>query len=166
MATTPRFEEQQRFTQPWLWVLLAALVGLMGWGFVQQIVLGQPWGTNPAPDLVLWILCPLVGLGIPAFFLALRLDTVVTDEELRVRLRPFRWRRIPLASVRRCEARTYRPLREYGGWGLRYGGKRGWAYNVKGNRGVQLELEDALPLLIGSQRSDALAAAITAPRTG
>lgn len=163
--TTPRFEERQRFTQPWLWIFLAAVIGLMTWGFVQQIVLGEPWGSQPAPDLMLWILCPLVGLGFPLFFWALRLDTIVTEDEVHVRLRPFRWRRIPLGTITRCEARTYRPIREYGGWGVRYGGKRGWAYNVKGTHGVQLEIEDARPLLIGSQRSDELAAAINAPRT-
>ncbi|MDJ0974885.1 MAG: DUF6141 family protein [Planctomycetota bacterium] len=161
---TPRFEERQRFTQPWLWIILAVMIALMTWGFVQQIVLGEPWGSKPAPDLALWILCPLMGIGIPLFFGALRLDTIVTEDELHVRLRPFRWRRIPIRKITSCEARTYRPIREYGGWGIRYGGKRGWAYNVRGNQGVQLEIEDARPLLIGSQKSEALAAAINAPR--
>jgi hypothetical protein len=39
---------------------------------------------------------------------------------------------------------------EYGGWGIKYG-KMGKAYNVSGNRGVQLEFTDGKRLLIGSQ---------------
>ena len=61
----------------------------------------------------------------------------------------------------RWEARTYRPLLEYGGWGIRYApfGK-GWAYNVHGSQGVQLELTNGKRILIGSQRAEELARAI------
>ena len=52
---------------------------------------------------------------------------------------------------------------DYGGWGIRRG-RRGWAYNVSGNRGVLLQLENEKTLLIGSQRPDELAAAIEAQR--
>ena len=43
-----------------------------------------------------------------------------------------------------------RRYREYGGWGIR-GGLRGTkAYNVSGNRGVELMLADGRTVLIGS----------------
>ncbi len=158
------FEEHQRFTQVWLWALLIGLMGVMTWAFVQQILSGEPFTPMPATNILVWILIPLCGIGIPLFILLIRLHTVVTDEEVQVRLRPFPRRRIPLEQITHCEARTYRPIREYGGWGLRYGFGRGWAYNVKGNQGVQLELESAKPLLIGSQRSTDLAAMINTRR--
>jgi hypothetical protein len=61
----------------------------------------------------------------------------------------------------RWEARTYRPILEYGGWGIRYSPfGQGCAYNVSGNRGVQLELADGQRILIGSQRAEELARAI------
>ena len=60
----------------------------------------------------------------------------------------------------RWEARTYRPILEYGGWGIRYTMGRGWAYNVSGNQGVQLELASGKRILIGSQRAEELARAI------
>lgn len=162
--TTPRFEEHQRFTQLWLWVPMLLLAALFTWGFVQQVVLGKPWGlSGELSDTLVWVLF-LSGIGIPLFIGSLRLDTVVTEAELRVRLWPLPGRRIPTTSIRRCEARRYRPILEYGGWGVRYGLRHGWAYNVKGNQGVQLELEGAKPLLIGSQQSAALEAAINAAR--
>jgi len=54
---------------------------------------------------------------------------------------------------------TYSPISDYGGWGIRYG-SIGKAYNVSGNRGVQLELLNGERILIGSQKPEELAAAI------
>ena len=68
-------------------------------------------------------------------------------------------RRIPLEDLKSVEARTYSPIREYGGWGFRYG-RSGKAYNVMGNRGVQLELKSGERVLLGSQKAEDLAAAI------
>jgi len=96
-------------------------------------------------------------------FYQLRLITEVRPGGLYLRFYPLRWRAIPYAHIKSCQARTYRPIREYGGWGIRFGFK-GNTYNVSGNRGVQLEFYKGRPLLIGSQRSDELAAAINQAR--
>lgn len=162
--TSPQFEEQQRFDQWWLWLIVLTATGLMWWGFIQQVILGHPWGTKPPPNWVLWMCAGLFGIGLPILFRSLRLDTQVTEEYVRVRLRPFRWVTFPRDTILTCAARTYRPIREYGGWGIRYGFKRGWAYNVRGNRGVQLTLTNRKPVLIGSQREEELAAAINEAR--
>ena len=50
-----------------------------------------------------------------------------------------------MVDVAYAEARTYAPLREYGGWGIR-GLSRKRAYNVSGNRGVELSLVDGRKL--------------------
>lgn len=83
------------------------------------------------------------------------------DDGLCVRVLPFtRFRRhIPFDLITSCEARTYSPIREYGGWGMKFG-RGGKAYNVMGNRGVQLVLVSGERLLIGSQRADELAGVI------
>jgi hypothetical protein len=102
----------------------------------------------------------LLGVAALLWFGELRVD--VRDDGLHVRLFPltrqlcFAWE-----TLSRCEARTYRPILEYGGWGIR-SSRAGKAYNVSGNRGVQLELRNGRRLLIGSQRADELAAAIQA----
>ena len=49
--------------------------------------------------------------------------------------------------------RTYKPIVEYGGWGLRSGVfGSGQAFNVYGNIGLQLELKNRKKLLIGTQK--------------
>ncbi len=153
------FREEQRFRQWWLWVILVLLACLLAYGVYKQLILGQPWGDHPAPNRVLILLC--VGYAILILWMwHTRLLTEVRDDEVEIRF-VLVWprKRIPLQDIASCEARTYRPIWEYGGWGVRWG-KSGRAFNVSGDRGVQLVLTNGKRLLIGSQRAEELAAAI------
>lgn len=156
----PLFREEQGFTQWWLWAVVLLVAGLAWWTFVQQIVQGIPFGTHPAPDWAVWIVLVLCGVGIPFFFLRCRLVTTVNPGHVHVHFRLLRRREIPVATIHAAEAVEYRPLREYGGWGIRYNAKLGWAYTAHGRRGVRMRLADGQGLLVGSQRPDALLAAI------
>ena len=89
------------------------------------------------------------------------LVTEVTGGQLRVRLWPFPSKTYALADIESAEVRAYRPIREYGGWGLRFG-PSGMAWNAYGDRGVQLVLRSGRRVLIGSQDAEALARAIQA----
>ena len=170
----PIFHEEQRFRQPWLWAIMAVAVlpqiFLFGYGMVQQLVLGRPWGDRPMSDTALLLTGTatiLLSLGLLALFLGMRLVTEVRGDGLRVRFFPFHLREIVFrpGEIRAWEAEEYRPLLDYGGWGIRYG-RGGKAYNVSGNRGVRLEFTDGQRLLIGSQRADELASAIRELRRG
>jgi hypothetical protein len=92
-------------------------------------------------------------------FYNLRLITEVREQGLYIRFYPLRSKIIPYSMITSCEARTYKPLSEYGGWGIKYG-PAGWAYNISGDRGAQLLLADDKRILIGSQRAEELANAI------
>lgn len=155
------YREVQRFRQPWLWLLVATVSGLSLWSFVQQIILGKPFGQNPAPDAAVVVIAAIFGLGFPALFYAINLTTEVRSDGLYVRFFPFHlsFRRITNERVAKYEVQTYSPIRDYGGWGIRYG-CGGKAYNVSGNRGVMLELLDGERLLIGSKKPEDLANAI------
>ncbi|MCL0079845.1 hypothetical protein M1O18_02960 [Dehalococcoidia bacterium] len=45
------FQEVQKFRQWWLWLILLPscmlLVGLFGYGMIEQLIFGQPWGDDP-----------------------------------------------------------------------------------------------------------------------
>lgn len=89
-----------------------------------------------------------------------RMTTEVTPHALRVRVWPLtRQHSFEYASMRACSPRRYRPIREFGGWGVRIA-RTGKAYNVTGNLGVQLVFRDGKRLLLGTQRPEALATAI------
>ena len=160
-----RYHEEQRFRQWWIWLLVGFLVVLQWAGFVEQIVLGRPFGDNPAPDWMMILLWLVFGIGFPIFFLTLKLTVTVTGEAIQIHYRPLARRTIPISEVAQAEAGTYSPLGEYGGWGIR-GFGRNRAYNVSGRRGVALNLTDGRKVMIGSQRAEELARAIEAVQNG
>jgi hypothetical protein len=166
LAAPPVFQEVQHFRQWWMWVVVLAVAAFMWVGFVTQIVLGQPYGSKPMPDALMWAFTLLFGLGLPAFFVALRLLTEVFADRLVVGLAPFPRRTIPLADIAEAQAVTYRPLADYGGWGVRRAGSRGTAYNASGDRGVQLVLRDGRRVLVGSQRPQELVLALRSVSAG
>jgi hypothetical protein len=157
------FREQQHFRQWWVWLLVLGVAALQWWGFMQQIVLGQPWGNNPGPDWMMWLFWLLFGIGLPLFFYMLALVVTVTPEHIVISYRPLTKRIIPLADIESVEVRTYQALREYGGYGLR-GSPRNAAYNVSGHQGVALILRDGRRVMIGSLRVGELALAIDRAR--
>ena len=161
MMSTPSasvsFEEHQRFRQPWLWAVLLGACGVAGYAVFAAARSGRssPWMalTLLLPGLLVWLLYRL-DMGV-----------WVDGQALSVRFSPLWGTCIALADVVSCEPRTYRPVLEYGGWGVRYSPfGRGWAYNVSGNRGVQLVLASGRRILVGSRRPVELADAINAAR--
>ncbi|TMT86993.1 hypothetical protein E2L06_10440 [Haloterrigena sp. H1] len=143
METDTAFREIQRFRQWWLWTLLGGVALLM-------LVLGPiSWGG-------------LIVIGaIAAFLYNLRLQTEVRADGIYFKMWPLHWsfRRIAWSEIERYEPRQYRPLREFGGWGIRWApGKL--AYNVSGNRGVWIDRANGRAVLIGSQRPEDFVRAI------
>jgi len=161
------FVEVQRFRQWWIWLVLvvdlALMLVLFGYGMFQQLVQNQPWGDRPMSDNALVLVgsaAILFSLGLLSLFLVARLEITVGPEALSIRFRPFSARRIPYGDIASVEARTYRPLVEYGGWGIRWSLSRGMAYNVSGKQGVLLQLSNGSRVLLGSRNAQSLADAI------
>ena len=160
------FREVQKFRQRWLWILLLStalfFVIMFGYGMIKQLAFGHAWGDRPMSNSALAIVGMVVIIFVVALtylFYTMKLITEVRDDELCVQFFPLSGQVISFDSIKRCEVRTYNPIKEYGGWGIRYG-KRGKAYNVSGNRGVQIEFHAEKPLLIGSQKPEELERAI------
>ena len=147
------FKETQRFTQWWLWLILIGTWGSMIYAFVQE-----PPKTS-APYLV----TGFIAFGLPILFWQMRLITRLTDEGIYVRFIPFHLKEqfYPWDSIESAQVRTYSPLREYGGWGIKYGfNGQGKVYNVSGNQGLQLIFKSGEKLLIGTQKPDEIQAAV------
>ena len=157
----PIYREVQQFRQVWIWVAVSALAGLVWYPAVRQLLLHRPLGGIPMPVIPLVIFWFIFGIGLPALFFFGRLVTEVRDDGIYICFSPFHWtfRRIAFTEVKESQVRTCRPIREYGGWGIRYG-STGKAYNVSGDRGVQIELLNGNRLFIGSQRAEQLWRAI------
>ena len=104
------------------------------------------------------------GFSVPAAIAVLlyfyRLDTRVDASGVAYKIFPFQasWKMVSWGDITKVYIRQYRPIPEYGGWGIRYGlGGKGMAYNVSGNIGLQLVKKDGKRLLIGTNKPGELA---------
>ena len=151
----PIYHEVQKFRQVWIWVVVLAIVGLEWYAVVRQLLLHRPFGDRPMSDFLTVIFWFIFGIGLPALLFFCQLTTEVRDDGIYIRFSPFHrtFRRIAFTEIKQCKVRTYKPIREYGGWGIRVR-CQGKAYNVSGDRGVQIELLNGNRLLIGSQRAE------------
>lgn len=159
------FREVQKMDQTWARLVVGILVISSWYGAYQQLFLRKPFGNNPAPDWMMLVLLLVFGILFPLFFHSLKMTTEVRKDGLYVRFYPFHFsfRSFPIKAIQSYEVRTYSPIRDYGGWGIRYGLK-GTAYNVKGNRGVLFEFEEGnkvKKLMIGSQIPEKLSEAVS-----
>jgi len=160
------FEEVQRFRQPWIWwlILPVSLFGVVVFSYImnKQLVFGEPVGNHPIPDsMLIWFgpLMIIVSGGMLLLLYFIKLHIQIDSEAIHVRFIPFLRKDLLLKNISTFRARQYKPIKEFGGWGIRWG-PGGRAYNVSGDWGVQLKFTDGRKLLIGSQRADEFAAAI------
>jgi len=97
----------------------------------------------------------VIAIIILVFFTTLK--TEISEEGIKYRMWPFHKKSKVLFwhDIESAEIRKYKPIREYGGWGMRFG-HHGRAFNVKGDIGLQITLVSGKKILIGTQRSDEL----------
>ncbi len=143
------FEEEQWFPK-WVGALIGGVAGAAAAGATRS---GAP---GPARGLI-------SGAGVAAGVLGLLtpMRTRVDGEGVRISFGLPGWIRfrIRAGEVRGAEAVTYRPLAEFGGWGIRFGREGARAYSMWGDRGVRVQT-DRRSLLIGTQRPEELAHAL------
>jgi len=157
------YREEQRFSL-WLRWLVALLMALaVPLSIFSLIKIPSEQGSpGILPIIILTIAGIFVPIAIAVLFLLLNLETEVRPDGLYVRYFPFHinFKRFAVEDLSEYYARQYRPILEYGGWGVRCSLRKGKAYNVSGNRGVQLVFKNGKRLLIGSQRAKELEEAI------
>lgn len=149
------FKEQQRFTQTWLIVLLAISV------IVPIVIIINEYldenTTMSSNEFILTLGGILVSVSFIFFF---QLKTRIDEFGIHYQFFPFHlsmktihWKEINTATVR-----TYDPIGEYGGWGLKGGlfwdKSKGKCINISGDIGIQLIFKDGKKLLIGTQKKE------------
>lgn len=151
------FEEKQRFTQWWLYAIQAAvLLGVLYvvYDWYQHKYLVDAASRNEIIIIILVVF--LTVFPIIAILSFLNLQTRIDERGVHYRFFPFQMteRKIEWKELNQCYTRTYKPIKEYGGWGYRVSFGKGKAYNVKGNQGIQLETKDGKKLLLGTQKPE------------
>ena len=140
------FKEEQQFRQ-WWWIIMilgtiVPVIVMNIYSLYQQLVRGIQVGDSPAPNGVLIITLIFLCVILWGYYkLKLEVNRLISK-----------------AEIQQYEIRKYKPIIDYGGWGVRRGFGRKWqrAYNVSGNIGLQLYLTNGKKVLFGTQRSQAI----------
>ena len=82
------FKEQQKFTQWWLWLFLIGLGAYAVYGFIQQIIFGIEFGSEPMSNTGIVILA-LGVFGIIYFIWYVTLITEINTDGIKMRFLPF-----------------------------------------------------------------------------
>ncbi len=147
------FFEKQYFRQIALWVALIGLNLLFIYGLFQQVLEGKKFGQNPMTNLELELSTFLIVM-LTLLFKISHLDTAIKKDAIYTRFFPFqlKYKKYPFSSMKAVKVCKYRPILDYGGWGLRVSitGKR--AMNISGDKGIQLFFNNGMRLLIGTNK--------------
>tara|TARA_B100001079_G_scaffold48001_1_gene39203 strand:- start:174 stop:653 length:480 start_codon:yes stop_codon:yes gene_type:complete len=138
------YYEIQQFRQIWVWLILL----LVEFALLFTILSGMI-------NLLVSIIIISIGFGFIWLLYRMKLITIINEDGINIIFAPFTNFIIPFNKIKKYQIRQYRPIIEYGGWGIRYS-KSGKAYNVSGKIGLQIELSNGKRLLIGTQNPDAL----------
>jgi hypothetical protein len=157
------YTERQTFqASPIIWVSLVGSGAAILWFTVRaymQLSGGEPMGDNPMSDtgLIIFVISfILLIIGIYAFIFSHVLEIKVDEGGIYYRFSPYhtRTKYVRWEELEKYWVRKYDPIMEYGGWGYRisFSGKNGRAYNIRGNKGLQLEFKGGKRLLLGTQQ--------------
>ncbi len=156
------FREIQKPRSILLWIFISLFIFSMWYNFIQQIILGNPVGTKPASDvflIILWLVFCVIVPIILLFFTKLIIE--VREEGLYIRYMPFhfRYKQFLFKEIKHYESVIYSPLKRFGGWGIRINLNGEKAYNMDGNKAIELDVKSET-LVIGTRKPEELKTAI------
>ena len=134
------FYEIQQFRQKWIWTILLIVLFVLFLPIISGII-----------SILLGVILILTGFCFIWLFYSMKLITEIKGDSIHIKFSPFTTQIIPFSEIIKYEIRQYRPIIEYGGWGIRFN-RSGKAYTVSGNIGIQIQLSVGKGILIGTQQ--------------
>ena len=148
------FKEEQKFNQWWLWLILIPMGVLPLIGIYKQLILGEKLGDNPMSDISLLIFS-IIMFSLVGLFLIMKLKTSIDKNGINMHFFPFIKKSVDWQQIKNVKVVNYGFV---GGWGIRLWTKYGTVYNMKGNKGLAIELLNGKNFLIGTQKPKELTA--------
>jgi hypothetical protein len=144
----PIFTEEQKFTQWWLWLIIVGVALAVGRGVYED----YQESVNDEGAIVELLIPTFIVVLIFLLFLTLKLATRIDEQGIEVYFKPFDFlkRKINWKKVKNVKVGKYHPIYDFGGWGYRWAGNS-TAFNVKGNQGIRIYLQNGKEVLIGTQ---------------
>jgi len=148
----PKFKEEQKFTQWWLWHSLIGIGFLPIYGIYKQLIIGKQFGERPIFDIGLIVFSIFV-FGLILMFRLMKITTEINQNEISMHFFPFTRKEVKWNEIKIAEIVNYGFV---GGWGIRLWTRYGTIYNTKGNKGLAIELKSGKKFLIGTQKENEL----------
>lgn len=145
------FAETQKFGK-WIMVLIIIISLLPLIGLIVQIGGETDFGNNPMSNEGLGVIL-IVNMLVLALFLTMKMETTIDQNHLNLIFFPFIKKSISWNEVKSAKVIDYGFV---GGWGIRKGTKYGPVYNMKGSKGLAIELKNGKRFLIGTQQGEKL----------
>jgi len=151
--------------------VLLIVVSCLGGGLAvlapaYKTLIGSGGAEADAGKMVLLFILGGTIILLAVFFVALwgALVVEVSDDELTVTFGRLRWptKRIAFDDVTAMEAVIYRPIREFGGWGIRFAGGGKSAWTTRGSKALKVETKDGKVVYVGSDKPERLLSRIAA----
>ena len=136
------FYEKQQFRQVWIWMILILILLILLIPIISGVF-----------GVFLNIILLMIGYCFIWLFYSMKLITEIKKDGIQITFTPFTNFIIPFNKIRSYKIRKYRPILEYGGWGIRFN-RTGRAYTVSGKIGLQIELSNGKEILIGTENPD------------
>lgn len=153
----PVFNETQRFNQWWMHLILGGLFVFLLVCLYRWFVMETAIGNVSASDTTGQIIVILTLVPVIIFLYSIKLRTAIDEIGVHYQFYPLHLssKTIRWSELQKCYVRKYSPIKEFGGWGYRISwGTKGKAFNISGNKGIQLIVMDGKKLLLGTQKSD------------
>lgn len=144
------FKERQSFRQWWLFLILGVVILVI---FIQLFRKQAIFSEEEKIMLILFALVP--GILVSILIFSLSLNTRIDSSGIKVQWKPlsFLKKQYSWNEISQVYVRTYAPIREYGGWGLRgFGVNKAW--NVSGNTGIQIKTKSGNKFLVGTREPE------------
>lgn len=136
---TVKFTENQKFTQWWVWLIMVGLLIIPAYNFVYG---GLSEALKASPIILVVLL-----------FWILKLKTRIDHNGINLVYFPFVSKFIEWKEIKSVSVINYGFV---GGWGIRFWTKYGTVYNVRGNKGLLVELNNGKTFVIGTQNEEEL----------
>lgn len=140
-------------------VYLSSLIPMivMSYGMIRQIIYKETFGNHPLSDstlTLLWIISILFAIILIYLFRFSYLKIEINTKGFNYRFIPFHRsvKHILPKDVINYEIVDVKPIRDYGGWGIRYGlAGTGKGYIFAGNKGIRFTLRNNKKILFTTE---------------
>ncbi len=146
------FREEQRFNQWWIWLIIVT-VGFMSFIMFYNQAVNQKYIGFSSTNMFKFILFLFLFIAFSALFFYIRLETFIDERTVKMYFFPFVRKNVNWTDIKYAEVVNYGFV---GGWGIRLWTKYGTVYNIRGNKGLAIELNNGKKFLIGTQKEEKL----------